>query len=60
MERWVAEAVVAADVASGQFDWNRGDEEGGQGEDDGKERWALNKICDALMEKGVLVPLSKK
>lgn len=65
MERWVAEAVVAADVASGEFAWGREAGVDGNGEDeadevDSKERWALNKVCDALLEKGMLVPLSKK
>ncbi|KAJ6575519.1 Las1-like-domain-containing protein [Mycena sp. CBHHK59/15] len=46
IERWVAEATVAANVAK---------------EDQSvKERWALERLCDALMEKGALVPLSKK
>lgn len=65
VERWVAEAVVTADVASGEFVWGRDAGVDGNGEDendevDGKERWALNKLCDALLGKGVLVPLSKK
>lgn len=58
VERWLAEAVIAADVASGEFGWDTGGED--DVEDDGKERWALNKFCDALLEKGMIVPLSKK
>lgn len=59
VERWVAEAKVAANVAVGELGWDTG---GFQDDEslDVKERWALEKLCDALLEKGVLVPLSKK
>src|ERR1700722_3031311 len=50
VERWVAETKVAANVGLG---WDA--DEGGA-----SERWALDKLCDALLEKGILVPLSKK
>jgi ribosomal biogenesis protein LAS1 len=53
VERWVAEATVAANVAGGDLGWDKGDQSS-------KERWALERLCDALMEKGALVPLSKK
>ncbi|KAJ7630589.1 Las1-like-domain-containing protein [Roridomyces roridus] len=53
VERWIAEATIAANVAAGELAWDIGDESV-------KERWALEKLCDSLMEKGVLVPLSKK
>ncbi|KAI0793360.1 Las1-like-domain-containing protein [Abortiporus biennis] len=59
IERWIAEAKVAANVSSGTFDWDIA----GNGEDpeqDLKEKWALEKFCDSLLEKGSLVPLSKK
>ncbi|KAJ7101017.1 Las1-like-domain-containing protein [Mycena crocata] len=54
IERWIAEATVAANVAVGALGWDAG-EKGDQ-----KERWALERLCDILMEKGVLVPLAKK
>ena len=61
VERWVAEAMVAAD---GDLAWEMGgataDEAGEDAEEDGKERWALERLCDALLERGVLVPVSKK
>ena len=28
--------------------------------EDWKEQWALERLCDALVEKGALVPLPKK
>lgn len=53
IERWLAEAKIAANVAAGGLGWDVGDQ-------DPKEKWALEKLCDSLMEKGMLVPLSKK
>ncbi|KAJ6501686.1 Las1-like-domain-containing protein [Mycena vitilis] len=55
VERWIAEATVSANVAVGQLGWDTG-----RGDQNSKERWALDRLCDALMEKGALVPLSKK
>lgn len=67
IERWISEAKVAANIAVGGVGWDTGDQTTGgpQGEnqDDGmdpKEKWALERFCDALLEKGGLVPLSKK
>ncbi|KAJ7102316.1 Las1-like-domain-containing protein [Mycena belliarum] len=56
VERWIAEATVAANVAGGELGWDPAQ----RGDQNAKERWALERICDALMEKGALVPLSKK
>lgn len=55
IERWVAEAKVSANVSQAGYAW---EEE--EGEPDVKERWALDRLCDELLEKGALVPLSKK
>lgn len=52
VERWISEAKVAAEVDSGGLGWDVGD--------DSKEKPALEQLCDELMEKGILVPLSKK
>jgi len=52
VERWVSEAKVAAEVVSGGLGWDTSD--------DLKEKSALDKLCDELIEKGILVPLSKK
>ncbi|KAJ6574735.1 Las1-like-domain-containing protein [Mycena capillaripes] len=56
VERWIAEATVSANVAVGELGWDTS----AKGDQSAKERWALERLCDALMEKGALVPLSKK
>lgn len=55
IERWVAEAKVASSavIFSG---WGASE---GDGEDE-NERWALERLCDALLERGGLVPVSSK
>ncbi|EMD41590.1 hypothetical protein CERSUDRAFT_41872 [Gelatoporia subvermispora B] len=60
IERWVAEAKVAATASAGELDWDASRELHSPDEADWRERWALEKLCDALVEKGALVPLSKK
>lgn len=62
VERWVAEAKVAANIAAGNLGWepNAKGSVLDSGELDVKERWALEQLGDALLEKGALVPLSKK
>ncbi|THV06102.1 Las1-domain-containing protein [Dendrothele bispora CBS 962.96] len=62
VEKWIAEAKVAADVVAGELGWNTTHMiENGEGSDqDAKERWALEVFSDALLEKGGLIPLSKK
>ncbi|KAG8931875.1 rRNA-processing protein las1 [Tulasnella sp. 418] len=54
LERWISEAKVAAGL-----DPVVANDEGGE-DDDWRERWALEKVCLALMDKGGLVPVSKK
>nr|GAT43690.1 predicted protein [Mycena chlorophos] len=51
VERWIAEAAVAARVATGVAAWT---------DEKPRERWALERLCDALLDKAALVPLSKK
>lgn len=62
IERWLAEAKVSANTVAGNLEW--GQSTGGpildSGEVDAKERWALEKLCDGLLEAGILVPLSKR
>jgi ribosomal biogenesis protein LAS1 len=58
IERWVAEAKVAANVAAGfGFD---SDGFSKNEADDIREKWAMDRLCDALLDKGALVPVSKK
>lgn len=52
IERWVAEAKVTA-TGTAVYDID------GE-EDEGREKWALEKLCDGLLEKGALVSISKK
>lgn len=48
LERWIGEAKVAYGLGRGQMD------------DEEKERWAIDQVCEALLQKGFLVPVSKK
>jgi ribosomal biogenesis protein LAS1 len=66
IERWISETKVAASIIAGEVEWDAGElagrEQKGQRDDiiDFREKWALERFCDALLEKGGLVPLSKK
>ena len=53
IEQWVSEAKVAASVIDFDID-SQSDEV------DEKERWALERLCDALIGRGGLVPVSKR
>ncbi|KAG2370240.1 Las1-like-domain-containing protein [Suillus spraguei] len=59
IERWLAEAKLAADFAADTYGW---DTIGGNDieQEDPREKWALERLCDALIEKGALVSLSQK
>ncbi|KZP32371.1 Las1-domain-containing protein [Athelia psychrophila] len=52
VQRWIGQAKVAAGAGAGDLAWDE--------DEDPKERWALERLADALLEKGALVPLSKK
>ncbi|KAH9927532.1 Las1-domain-containing protein [Epithele typhae] len=58
VERWLAEAKLAAPSASSA--WDDGEDDGDGDAEDARERWALERLADALVEKGTLVPLSKQ
>ncbi|PIL30928.1 hypothetical protein GSI_07097 [Ganoderma sinense ZZ0214-1] len=58
VERWIAEAKVAAASASGGVGWEDVQEDGD--DEDAQEKWALDRLAEVLLEKGMLVPLSKK
>jgi hypothetical protein len=76
VERWLSEARVAKIAAEDRAGWDIGPREReerdvqrhnitGEGaedhdESDAAEAWALNCLCDALLEPGTLVPASKK
>lgn len=61
VERWVSEARVFASLALGDPGWDSGNKTDHEiPKDDPNERWALDKLCDSFLEKGILVPVSKK
>lgn len=72
VERWLAEARVAAvqmqmqmhgsEFASGlsSYRGRQGGDDEGELEPEPRETWALDRLCDALLVKGALVPLSRK
>ncbi|KAG2023139.1 LAS1 [Coprinopsis cinerea AmutBmut pab1-1] len=61
VERWIAEAEVAANISMDAVGWGSSHfSDAAPQEQDIKERWALERFCDDLLEKGGLVPLSKK
>lgn len=51
LERWIGEAKIAS--------WGFG-LAGMEDGDDWKETWALDRLCEGLLDKGGLVPVSKK
>ncbi|KAH9060829.1 Las1-domain-containing protein [Lactarius vividus] len=63
LERWLLEARIAATSAPSTNEnegwWHaRADDDGGG--DEPRETWALDRLCDALLARGALVPLSRK
>jgi ribosomal biogenesis protein LAS1 len=60
VERWLAEAKVAADFAADAYGWDTTIDSNDIEQEDPRERWALERLCDALVEKGALVSLSQK
>jgi ribosomal biogenesis protein LAS1 len=53
IEQWILEAKVAASMV--EFDIETPNDE-----EDEKERWALEQLCEALIARGGLVPVSKR
>lgn len=60
IERWIAEAKVTANLSIDELDWDTGAENSDPDQEDVPEKWALDRLCDELLAKGALVPLSKK
>ncbi|KAI9445484.1 Las1-domain-containing protein [Lactarius indigo] len=59
IERWLAEARIAAHPTNeNEFGggWWHAYDDG----DDPREAWALDRLCEALLARGALVPLSRK
>lgn len=60
-ERWISECRVTANITMGDLGWTSTQRPDSLSSDsDGKEAWALERFCDVLSERGVLVPLAKK
>ncbi|KAH9075771.1 Las1-like-domain-containing protein [Lactarius deliciosus] len=62
LERWLAEARIAGANAQSTNEnegwWHaRADDNDG---DEPREAWALDRLCEALLARGALVPLSRK
>lgn len=58
IERWVTSAKVSASAIDGSY-WDDGslvEEENIEP----RERWALERLCDELLSKGALIPVSPK
>ncbi|KAI0697141.1 Las1-like-domain-containing protein [Cytidiella melzeri] len=60
IERWISEAKLAANVTGATLGWDDNQPDDDAEEVDSREWWALNRLCDCLLEKGGLVPVSKK
>ncbi|KAH9846636.1 Las1-domain-containing protein [Lenzites betulinus] len=58
IERWIAEAKVVSAAAAGAVGWEDALPDGDA--EDGRERWALDRLAETLIQRGVLVPLSKR
>src|ERR1700742_610588 len=58
IERWLAEAKIAAHDAVTGLDWVEFTSEVSTQPKDSKEGWALERFCDGLLEKSSLIPLS--
>ncbi|KAH8835853.1 Las1-like-domain-containing protein [Flagelloscypha sp. PMI_526] len=56
LERWLSEAKVSANPLSGL---NSQQDPSQLGEEEFKEYWSLEQLCEALMEPGAIVPLAK-
>ncbi|KAH9043781.1 Las1-domain-containing protein [Lactarius pseudohatsudake] len=63
LERWLAEARIAGASAQSTNEnegwWHARADDDGDG-DEPREAWALDRLCEALLARGALVPLSRK
>ncbi|TFK93050.1 Las1-domain-containing protein [Polyporus arcularius HHB13444] len=60
IERWISEAKIASSATTGGVAWDDVSDENDDSEEDAREKWALDRLSEVLLEKGMLVPLSKK
>ncbi|KAF8557355.1 Las1-domain-containing protein [Imleria badia] len=59
IERWITEAKVSAELAGNPLGWGF-DDNSAATRLDIKEKWALEMICNALLERGAIVPVSRR
>ncbi|KAG8220139.1 Las1-like-domain-containing protein [Butyriboletus roseoflavus] len=59
IERWITETKVSAELAVNPLGWGF-DDNSVAARVDIKEKWALEIICGALLERGAIVPVSKR
>ncbi|KAI9572610.1 Las1-like-domain-containing protein [Boletus coccyginus] len=59
IERWITEAKVSAELAVNPLGWGFEDNSA-IARVDIKEKWALEILCNALLERGAIVPVSKR
>jgi len=59
IERWIIEAKVSAELAVNPLGWGF-DDNPADARVDMKEKWALEIFCDALLERGAIIPVSKR
>lgn len=59
IERWIAETLVSAELAVNALGWGLNDDSFAP-QTDAKEKWALEVVCNALLDKGGIVPVAKR
>lgn len=59
IERWITETKVSAELAVNPLGWEF-DDNVAAARVDMKEKWALEIVCSALLERGAIVPVSKR
>lgn len=59
IERWITETKVSAELAVSPLGWGF-DDNSVTARVDIKEKWALEIVCSALLERGAVVPVSKR
>lgn len=59
IQRWITEVKVSAELAGNPLGWGFNDHSTATRVDI-KEKWALEIICNALLERGAIVPVSKR
>ena len=59
IERWITETKVSAELATHPLGWGF-DDNSAASRVDIKEKWALEILCDTLLKRGAIVPVSKR